>query len=354
MKVALVHDDLVQWGGAERMLLALAELFPNAPIYTSVFDRDNFLLSEKYKGKKVVTSFLQKFPGWKWLYRALLPLYPLAFEQFDFSEFDVVISQTTKFAKCIITKPNTKHICYCHTPPRFLWGFSGEMTPQFLNPLLSYLRTYDRLSANRVDLWLAGSLNAQKRIAKVYKSDSKVIHPFVDLSRFKGVETFDGGYILVISRLNDYKRIDLAIKACIQLSLPLKIIGTGPSLGKLRKIAEDSEYIDFLGSLSDELVVRVLAGAKALIFPGTEDFGIVPLEALSLGKPVIALREGGALETIDKRTGIFFENQTVESLVECLKKLNSMKFKQEDFINQVNKFTKHKFETDFYQALTLN
>lgn len=354
MKIALVHDDLVQWGGAERMLLALAELFTDAPIYTSVFDRDNLLLSEKFKGKKIVTSFLQKIPGWKWFYRAFLPLYPLAFEQFDFSEFDIVISQTTKFAKCIITKPGTKHICYCHTPPRFLWGFSGEKTSPFISPLLGYLRTYDRLSSKRVDVWLAGSLNAKERINKVYKSDSRIIYPFVDTDRFKNIETFDGGYLLVISRLNDYKKIDLAIKACIRLSLPLKIIGTGPSLGKLRKIAEDSEYIDFLGSLSDELVVRVLAGAKALIFPGTEDFGIVPLEALSLGKPVIALREGGALETIDKRTGIFFENQTVESLEACLKKLDSMKFKKEDFINRVNKFTKHKFETDFCQALTIN
>ncbi|MEK6808074.1 MAG: glycosyltransferase family 4 protein, partial [Nanoarchaeota archaeon] len=169
MRVAIVHDDLVQWGGAERVLLGLTEIFPDAPIFTSVYDPDNLVLKRHFVNKKIVTSFLQKIPGWGSLYKILLPFYPLAFEQFDFSEFDLVISHTTRFAKSIITKPATIHICYCHTPPRFLWHLSGKGSYGLGEILMTKLRLYDQVSSKRVDHFLAGSINAQKRIKKIYR-----------------------------------------------------------------------------------------------------------------------------------------------------------------------------------------
>ncbi len=224
MRVAIVHDDLVQWGGAERVLQGLTEIYPEAPIYTSVYDINNQILKKMFGSKKIVTSFLQKIPLWRKLYKAMLPLYPLAFEQFCFDGYDLVISHTTRFAKSIITKPSVKHISYCHTPPRFLWHFSGEKSYGWGEALLTQLRIYDQISARRVDFFLAGSENAKKRIEKIYRVDSEVVYPFVDLERFKGVEGFHGGYFVVIGRPNEYKRFDLAKKACGQLKVPLRLV----------------------------------------------------------------------------------------------------------------------------------
>ena len=209
MKIALVHDDLVQWGGAEKVLWEISEMFPKAPIYTSVFDQNNSLITEKFGNKKIMTSFLQKIPGWRGLYRPMLPLYPLAFESFDFSEFDLVISQTTKFAKAIITTPKTKHICLIHTPPRFLWHLPSDRSSVLLSPVFSYLRWYDQISARRVDYYLAGSLNCQQRLRKVYQVDSTVLYPFVDETLKPKTEPFNGGYYLLIARLNEYKNAQL-------------------------------------------------------------------------------------------------------------------------------------------------
>lgn len=343
MKVAIVHDDLMQWGGAERVLLAISEVFPDAPIYTSVFNSDNKLLSENFKGKKVITSFLQNIPGWRSFYRAFLPLYPLAFEQFDFSEYDLVISQTTRFAKSIITKPSTIHICYCHTPPRFLWHFSGEKVSGLLEPMLTKLRLYDQISARRVDFFLAGSKNAQNRIKKIYKMDSVVLYPFVDFERFKDIESFDGGYYLIIARLNKYKRVDLAVETFKDFKGQLKIIGGGSELGNLQKSA--SSNVEFLGSLSDEVLMNVLAGCKGLIVTAEEDFGMTPLEAQALGKGVIAYGKGGALETVEEdKTGILFNEQTSESLTQALIKYENLKINPEDCIENAKNFSKKKFK----------
>ncbi len=331
MRVAIVHDDLVQWGGAERVLLGLSEIYPDAPIYTSVYDSTNITILQNFGTKKIITSFLQKIPGWKPLYKILLPLYPIAFEQFDFSEFDLVISHTTRFAKSIITKPETKHVCFCHTPPRFLWHFSGEKNYGGGELLFTKLRVFDQISARRVDFFLAGSENAKRRIKKVYRVDSKVIYPFVDLERFKGVESFDGGYFVVVGRSRKYKKFNLAEEACSALGVPLKIID---------------------GRLEDELVIQILAGCKALIVPGIEDFGLVSLEAQALGKPVVAFAEGGALETvIPDKTGVFFAEQTVASLKEALLKLSSIKINPEDCVRQAEIFSKEKFLNIFKQTL---
>lgn len=344
MRIALVHDDLVQWGGAERVLLGLCEIFPNAPIYTSVFDRTNSTLLRNFGTKKIITSFLQKIPGWKNLYKTMLPLYPLAFEQFDFSEYDLVISHTTRFAKSIITKPETKHLCYCHTPPRFLWHFSGEKNYGWGEVLLTGLRIYDQVSARRVDFFLAGSENARTRIKKVYQRESKVVYPFVDLERFKGMESFDGGYFVVVGRSNRYKQFDLAISACHDLGLPLKVIGGTGDVGEVRGV-------EFLGKLSDQMVVNVLAGCKALIVPGIEDFGLTSLEAQALGKPVVAFAEGGALETVvSGKTGIFFDRQTL-SLKDALLKFDTIKINPDDCKRNAENFSRENFVKNFKQIV---
>jgi len=329
MKIAIVHDDLVQWGGAERVLEGICEIYPDAPIFTSVFDRENKELEKRFGRKKIITSFLQKIPEWKSLYKTLLPLYPIAFEQFNFDDFDLVISHTTRFAKSIITKPQTKHISFVHTPPRFLWHFSSQRNYGLAEILMSKLRIYDQVSSNRVDLFIAGSKNSQRRIKKIYRRDSKLVYPFVDLERFKEASSFDGGYFLVIARPNEYKKIDLAEKACRQLSMPLKVIS---------------------GGLDDVVVVNLISGCKALIIPGIEDFGLSGLEAQAMGKPVIAFKEGGSLETvIDGRTGLFFDEPTVSSLVGAISKLKNIK--PENCRENAAKFSKKIFFDKFKQTV---
>lgn len=331
MKVALVHDDLMQWGGAERVLLGISQIYPDAPVYTSLYDSSNENLKYYFNQKKIITSFLQKIPGWKSLYKSFLPFYPLVFEQFDFSSFDLVISNTTRFAKSIITKPETVHICYCHTPPRFLWHFSGEKSYGLGEILLSKMRIYDQVSARRVDYYIAGSENAKRRIKRVYRQDSKVAYPFVDLTRFEGIESFDGGYFVIVGRPNKYKRFDLVRSVCQKTGYPLKAVQ---------------------GGISDNMIAQILAGCKALIIAGIEDFGLTSLEAQALGKPVIAYKSGGALETIiPGKTGIFFEFQTEDSLKEAINRLDSLKIKPEDCKENARRFSQEKFLTSFKQTV---
>lgn len=343
MKVAIVHDDLVQWGGAERVLMGIAEVFPEAPIYTAVYNQDNALLKKKLAGKKIITSFMQKIPFWERFYRALLPVYPIAFEQFDFSGYDLVISQTTKFAKAVITKPETTHICYIHTPPRFLWNFSGERASKILSPYLSFLRFYDRLASYRVDYFFAGSKNCRQRVEKIYRRDSKVLPPFVDLESFDWYQRFDGGYYLFVARLNSYKRGDVVVEAFNRLGLPLKIVGVGPESGKLQSLAK--ENIEFLGFVDELLLNNLLAGCKALVVTAEEDFGLTPLEAQAFGKPVIAYGAGGALETvIENKTGIFFREQTAECLAGAVKRAENFNFYPGDCRKNAEHFSKEIFQ----------
>jgi glycosyltransferase involved in cell wall biosynthesis len=350
MRIALVHDDLVQWGGAERVLLGLTEAFPEAPIYTSLIDYNNSFLKEQFKGKKIVTSFMQKIPGWRRVYKALLPLYPISFEQFDFSEYDLVISHTTRFAKAIITKPGTFHICYCHTPPRFLWGFSGATSSSLSKFYQKFLRRFDQISANRVDLFLAGSKNAQSRIKQIYSKESTVLYPFIDLNRFDSTESFNGGYLLCIARLNSYKRIDLAVEVSNKLKIPLKIVGKGPDLKKLIKLAGDQ--VEFIRDASEEIVAELLAGCIALIVPGEEDFGLTPLEAQAMGKPVIAYAQGGMRETvIEGQTGYFFDKQNVDSIILALKKLEDHGYNKLKCLATARRFAKERFLSDLKEII---
>lgn len=342
MKVAIVHDDLVQWGGAERMLVGLSEAFPDAPIYTSVFDKDNSILKEQFAGKRIITSFMQKIPFWRKLYKQLFFVYPIAFEQFDFSDYDVVISQTTRFAKSIITRPETIHICYMHTPPRFLYQFSGERIPFYLKPFMPYLRMFDQVSSTRPDFYLAGSKNAQERIKRTYGKDSEVLYPFVDIETNDLHKSFDGGYYLIISRLNKYKNVDLVIKACKKLDRRLKVVGRGPEFGNLKELSYPG--LQFLQNLPEELLKNVISGCKALIVAAEEDFGLTPLEAQSFGKPVIVLKKGGALETvIEDQTGLFFDEQTVTSLIEGIERFEKIRFNVEDCRKNAESFSKGHF-----------
>ena len=331
MRVALVHDDLVQWGGAERVLEGICEIFPDAPIYTSVYDSENIELKKRFGSRQIRTSFLQKIPFWKMFYKVFLPFYPIAFEQFNFDGYDLVISNTTRFAKCIITKPTTKHVSYVHTPPRFLWHFSGQASYGIAEILMSWLRLLDQVTSSRVDYFLAGSKNATERIKKIYRVDSKVVYPFVDLKRFKNIKTIDGDYFVVIGRPNKYKRFDLAREACSKLGLELKTVS---------------------GGLKDSEVIEILAGCRALIIPGIEDFGLTSLEAQALGKPIIAYREGGVLETIiENQTGLFFDEPIVESLVESIKRFDSTNFNIEIIKDHAQKFSKENFIRNFKQTV---
>lgn len=351
MKVALVHDDLVQWGGAERMLVGLMEAFPQADLFTSVYDRDNLLLQQYFGRKKIQTSFIQQIPGWKSLYKQLLPLYPIAFEQFDFSSYDLVISQTTRFAKSILTKPGTKHICYCHTPPRFLHDFN-KGDKGYEGRYFDWLRRFDKVSATRPDLWIAGSKNAQRRIKDIYELNSELIYPFVDIANYQGIEGFEGGYLLVITRLNSYKRVDLAVRLSKKMKIQLKVVGVGPEMEKLRDLA--GPQVEFLGSVDEGLIKKLIAGCRAVVICGEEDFGLAPLEAQALGKPVIAYAQGGVTESVlDGVTGYFFDQQTVSSLEQALRRLQRYGYNKESCRKQAEKFSKDKFIQAFRRLAQL-
>lgn len=350
MKVALVHDDIVQWGGAEKVLLELTQIFPDAPIYTSVIDYSNPLIKQKFTNKKIITSFLQKIPLWKLLYKPMLPLYPIAFEQFNFDEYDVVISQTTRFAKAIITKPHTIHICYCHTPPRFLYDLPADKNPRILKFFLEKLRTFDQVSKNRVDYWIGGSKNCTNRLKKIYNVDSETLQPFVDESLINLASPFSGGYYLLIARLNGYKNVELAVKCFNENGKKLIIVGKGPMLDDLKFKSRDN--IRFFTSVSDQLLASFLAGCRGLIITAEEDFGMTSLEAQLFGKGVVAYGRGGALETIvENKTGVFFEELSVSSLQKAIDKFENLKIVPQDCINNTLKFSRSNFKSKLLSIL---
>lgn len=324
LRVALVHDYLNQAGGAEKVVQVFTEMFPGAPIYTSVYDRK--AMPDFWRGLDIRTSFMQHiWPGLSGA-KALVPLFPPAFESFDLRDYDLVLSSTTAFAKGVITQPETCHICYCNSPTRFLWRYHDyvqhERFPPGIRPLLPVLATPFRLwdynAAQRVDYFVAGSYNAARRIAKHYRRDSDVVQSPIDIGRFTPSAQVED-YFLVVSRLQPYKAIHLAVEACGQLGLPLRIIGDGPDRKRLESLAGPTVRV--LGRLTDEEVRRQMARARALIVPGEEDYGLAPLEAQASGRPVIAYRAGGALETIcEGRTGLYFDEPTVQSLCHVLER----------------------------------
>lgn len=343
MRVALVHDDLIQWGGAEKVFAEISRIYPNASIYTAIADFENPLIAKNFRGKRIITSFLQKLPFSKRLYKHLLPFYPIAFEQFDFSKFDLVISHTTRFAKSIITKPETIHICYIHTPPRFLWNFSGQKPNMLLKPVLLYLKYFDKIAAKRVDFWIAGSENCREKLRRVYGVESEVLYPFVDIEMFNPEKSFEGDYYLIISRLNKYKKVNIALEAFRKNGRKLIIVGCGPEFEKLKGVSP--ENIQLLGKVSDELLESLIAGCRGLIITAEEDFGMTAIEAQAFGKGVICYGHGGVLETvIDKKTGFYFSEQSSKSLIQTLEKFEARKLSPDDCFENAKKFSKDNFK----------
>jgi len=385
MKIALVHDDLIQHGGAERLFEAMMETFPEADVFTSMTTWESSPKGRNPSGLdddgptrrvnrvgKVQTSFMQKLPLKEKLYRHYFMLYPLAFESFDFTNYDVVLSSSTRFAHGVITRPETLDICYMNSPGRMFWEphtyFSSSPPHLLTSPFVSYLRLWDYTAAQRVDHFIANAKTPQARIKKYYGRDSEVIYPFVDLERFavgirqqalgnskenqtNAYSLMPNAYFLIVSRLAAWKRIDIAIEACNQLKLPLKIIGEGPDFPRLKKLAGPT--VELLGRLTDEEVVSYYQSCRAFLFPQKEDFGITPLEAQAAGKPVVAYKDGGALETVvEGKTGEFFHPQTAKSLAETLRYFDTVQYQSEDCLSQAGRFSKCCFQTKLKDFIT--
>ncbi|MDP3985149.1 MAG: glycosyltransferase, partial [bacterium] len=331
MKVALVHDHLMQDGGAEHVLRVLQEMWPEAPTFTLLYDKAR--AHPTFLKRDIRTSFLEHLPGSRKRYQWYLPLMPYATERHDLGGYDVVISSSSAFAKGIITRPETLHICYCHTPTRYLWsdthsyvkeiaapGFVKALIPFMLNPI----RTWDRLSADRVDRFVANSSNVAERIQKYYRREADILYPPVDTGQFS-ISPTSGNYYLAGGRLVSYKRFDLIVTAFSRLGIPLKIFGSGPMMKYLQSIAKPN--IEFLGWVDEKTRAELFQKCIAFLHPHVEDFGITAVEAMASGRPVIAYAQGGALETvISGVTGTFINEQTWEVLADTI-----IRFKPETF-----------------------
>lgn len=352
LKIALVHDFLVNFGGAERVLLALAEMFPEAPIYTLLYDKQ--ILGERLVGRDIRTSYLQKFPRFlRRRYKWLLPFLPSAPEALDLREFDLVISSSGAWTKGIVTRLDTTHIAYIHSPMRFVWDYNEKYLREerheklgfFARPVLSYLRLWDKLAADRPDYLIANSKYTKSRIEKYYRRESTVIYPPVSLP---SPEYGRGGdkekYFLIVSRLSAYKKVAEAVEAFNKLGLPLVVAGSGKQEKYLRSIAKDN--VKFLGWVSDEKRTELYKNARAFIFPSVDDFGIAPAEAAAAGVPVIAVRRGGAKEIVEEgKTGEFFDAATPEVIADAVRRFMEKEenYDKEYIAHSAERFSKERF-----------
>ncbi|MBI3495236.1 glycosyltransferase [Candidatus Berkelbacteria bacterium] len=334
MKIALVHEFLTQFGGAERVLLALKKLYPDAPIYTLVYDSAK--MGKWFGNHKVYTSVIDKLPFSHKFYRAYILLMPWVIERFDFSGYDLVISDSSAFAKGIITRAPTLHISYIHTPTRYLWQdekfYIATAVPRVLQPILKpfipWLRNWDYKAAQRPDYLLANSQTVANRVKKYYQRNATPIHSFVDASNFSIGKPKN--YYLLAGRIVPYKRYDIVLEAFAKLGLPLVIAGSGWGERQLQVKNEKLKVtnIKFLGRVSDKELAKLYRECQAYMFPALEDFGIAPLEAMASGRPVIAYGKGGITETVvDGKTGLFFGEQTPEAVIEVVKRFERIKQK---------------------------
>lgn len=359
MKVAIVYDRVNKFGGAERVLLSLHEIFPKAHLFTSVYSKENAKWAKVFP--KIHTSFLQRVPFAKTNHEFLPFLMPLAFSLFNFETYDLVITVTSEYAKNITVK-NGKHICYLLTPTRYLWShqnqyfdFQNTILKQALNILIiKWLKKIDLKAAKKPDVIISISHAVQKRVKKYYGRKSLVVYPPVNSKNFKfknkqSLFLRNKNYYLVVSRLVKYKRVDFVIKAFNKLNLPLVIVGTGREERKLKAMA--NENIMFLGNVSDKKLASVYKNAKALIFPQEEDFGLVAVEAQSFGVPVVAYKKGGAIDTVTNKTGLFFNKQSINSLITVIKKFEKKKFNKKDLIKNAKRFSEKRFEKEFLKIV---
>lgn len=377
LKVAIVHDFLVQYGGAERVLEVISEMFPEAPVYTLLYDNEK--MTGKFEGRDIRTSNLQKFPKFlRKRYRWLLPFFMVAPEIFDLRDFDLVISSTGAWSKGIVTRLNTVHISYLHSPMRFVWDYSEKYLKEekkrcFLTRmLLSYVRLWDKLASERPDYLIANSKYTQSRIRKYYRRNSTVIYPPASLCEAlraglpvsSEVEnnfqknssdqiSNDKKYFLIVSRLSPYKKVDVAIEAFNKLGLPLVIVGEGKQKRYLKKIAKDN--IKIVGWVPDRDLANYYANARAFIFPADDDFGMTMVEAMSFGVPVIAYKKGGAKEIVKEGvTGEFFEAQTTEVLADGVRRFieNEKNYKTENILNRAREFSKERFKKEMEEFIS--
>jgi len=356
MRVAIIHYWLIGMRGGEKVVEALCDIFPQADIFTHVYDPH--AVSDIIRSKNIRTTFIQKLPRARSLYQKYLPLMPLALEQLDLSGYDLVISSESGPAKGVLTSPDTLHLCYCHTPMRYLWDMyhdykrsAGRITAGLMVPLAHYLRLWDSSSANRVDAFAANSAHVARRVRKHYRRECEVLHPPVDVSAFTvGLERDD--YYLFVGELVEYKRADLAVEACVRLGRRLVVIGDGQHRRELERRA--GKGVEFLGRQSDEALRGHYSRCRALLFPGEEDFGLVPVEAMASGAPVLAYGRGGALETVrDRETGLFFHRQDAASLAECMLDFEGHEagFAPADIAVQAQRFAPERFKAGFLRFL---
>ncbi|MEN3149933.1 glycosyltransferase [Neorhizobium sp. IRAMC:178] len=343
MRVAIVHYWLVGMRGGEKVLEALCRIYPGADIYTHVYDPA--AISPEIRKHRIYTTFIDSLPYAKRLYKKYLPLMPMALEQLDLSAYDLVISSESGPSKGVIPTSPAIHICYCHSPMRYIWNMynkyyetSGRLTRIMMPPLAHYLRTWDVATASRVDEFIANSTTVAQRVKSYYRRDAQIIHPPVDTQAFRPVAARDlEDYYLMAGELVSYKRPDLAVEAFNRMKVKLVVIGGGEMLDRLRKIAGPT--VTVMGAQSFEVLQHHYARCRALVFPGEEDFGIVPVEAMASGRPVIAYGRGGATETvIAGKTGVFFSTQSVEAVIDAAERLDKMDFNPADAVARAQEF----------------
>lgn len=365
MKTAIVHDWLVNYGGAERVVEQMLLLYPDADIYTLVYDEKK--MGKIFPKEKVHTSSLQKIPMAEKLYTKFLSLMPKAFEEFDLTGYDLVIASSSCCAKGVITSPTTPFIAYIHSPMRYAWDLyydylknSGRLTKFFMKRWIPDIRKWDYISSQRIDTLVANSSYIARRIKKFWNRDAAVVYPPVDTDRLSVSDEAAGDYFVVFSRFVPYKRIDLAISACARLNKKLIVIGSGSQEKELKLLAASCKNADikFTGRISDSEVKAYLQKCRALIFCAEEDFGIIPVEAQACGRPIIAFGKGGALETVvNEKTGVFFEEQSVESLVKAIEKFEKLDkentFNPKKIREHAEKFSAENFRKNLSEQIRL-
>jgi glycosyltransferase involved in cell wall biosynthesis len=354
-RAAVVHEWLTVPGGSEKVVLELLRMLPRAEVFTAVCDRERW--REPLAGRTVHTSFLDRLPGARTHYPKLLPLMNAAFEGFDLGAFDLVVSSSHSCAKNVLTPPGTLHVCYCHTPMRHAWQ-PGFLREEPLSPparaaaraLLGRLRRDDLAGASRPDVMVANSTYVAARIAKYYRRDARVVHPPVEIEPHLARPRRPQDYYLVLGRVVPYKRVDLAVAACAMLGRPVKVAGAGRGLAAAR--AHAGSGAEFLGHVPDEELGPLLSGARALLFPGEEDFGIVPVEAQAAGVPVVAFRSGGARDTvIEGRTGVFHDEQTAASLASAMLSLDELSLDEAAIRDNARRFGPERFRSQMSEVL---